>query len=469
MICPLVFGCLLATSGFARVLQEVPSQAVLTVEGEETESLAYETAPVLRRYNIQFWTEEDKAALLQQTENAGADVWQLTPAHADIFLNGSHDQQLDELLIPPASYTDSLLPHTLLGVNQHQPPSNQWNFSSLDNSTFHTIYHPLQEVEDFIQELYRQYPDLVTPVNIGHSAEGREMYALQITKSKQVKRQHASQHDNARKIGFVLMGAQHAREWIATSTAMYLAHALVAEVSEPYSLRKLLDSFDFHIIIEPNPDGYLYTWESDRFWYKNRQVVGPNAKCVGIDMNRNWGYKWKPKSEFGEYFDDSFKRNKKPRVPTDPCSHWYPGHRAFEAPEVNNIANYITTQPNLQAFVELRSYGQMLSSPYSYSCKRIPKDAEDQVEAAMGAAKAVKEVHGTTFKTGRLCENLYKAPGNIVDYMFARAGIKYSYAAHLRDTGTYGFSLPPEWIRPVGEETVALIRSLAAFMTGRKV
>lgn len=29
-----------------------------------------------------------------------------------------------------------------------------------------------------------------------------------------------------------------------------------------------------------------------------------------------------------------------------------------------------------------------------------------------------------------------RAPGNVVDWMYAKAGIKYSYAVHLRDTGT---------------------------------
>lgn len=60
---------------------------------------------------------------------------------------------------------------------------------------------------------------------------------------------------------------------------------------------------DFYIIPVPNPDGYVYTWEQDRFWsvllarlsscktdggprYKNRQNVGPDEECTGIDMNR---------------------------------------------------------------------------------------------------------------------------------------------------------------------------------------
>lgn len=39
----------------------------------------------------------------------------------------------------------------------------------------------------------------------------------------------------------------------------------------------------------------------------------------------------------------------------------------------------------------------VVSSPYSYSCEKVPKDAEDQLEAAMGATNAIKQVHGTTF------------------------------------------------------------------------
>jgi hypothetical protein len=46
-------------------------------------------------------------------------------------------------------------------------------------------------------------------------------------------------------------------------------------------------------------------------------------------------------------------------APTDPCSHWYPGRRAFEAPETNNLANFVESLPGLVAFIDLRSYGQM--------------------------------------------------------------------------------------------------------------
>ena len=93
----------------------------------------------------------------------------------------------------------------------------------------------------------------------------------------------------------------------------------------------------------------------------------------------------------------------------------------------------------------------LVSSPFSYSCKKSPKDAENLIEAATGAASALKSVYGTLFdvriirnysfsahcfQVDRLCHLLYPAPGNILDWMYKVVSIRYSYAVHLRDTGT---------------------------------
>jgi hypothetical protein len=73
-----------------------------------------------------------------------------------------------------------------------------------------------------------------------------------------------------------------------------------------------------------------------------------------------------------------------------------------------------------------------VSTPFSYSCKRSPKDAEDQLEAISGAAYAMKKSHGTVFtvspcvlsllttivhisafQTGQLCSTLYRSVGRL--------------------------------------------------------
>lgn len=56
-------------------------------------------------------------------------------------------------------------------------------------------------------------------------------------------------------------------QWIATSTAMFIAHALLADPSESYSMASLLNTYVFHLVLVPNPDGYVYTWDTDRLWY----------------------------------------------------------------------------------------------------------------------------------------------------------------------------------------------------------
>ncbi|KAI0055428.1 peptidase M14 [Artomyces pyxidatus] len=391
------------------------------------------------------------------------DVWQVTHSHVDIYFpDAAHAP--DWLLNP---YTDFIHNNTNSPEPERPlsrfpvPPTNQ-SVGSLTNSTFHASYHSLSDIYDFIRDLAAEHPHQISVVPLGHTGEGRELFALEISSSSFAKYRSHDQNLQAplvaatEPLGFLISGAQHAREWVASAAALYLAHALVANASEPYSLTHLLDRYNFYIIPVPNPDGYVYTWETDRFWYKNRLPLGPEAKCVGVDMNRNWGYKWKSHSK-------DFKA-----PPQDTCSHWYPGRRPFQAPEVNNIANYILQKPRLKAFMDLRSYGQMLSAPYSYSCKKSPKDAEDQLEAISGASHIVKKSHGTVFTTGTLCSTLYRAPGNIVDWMYARMGVKYSFAAHLRDTGTYGFALPPQWIRPVGEETTKMIEYLADFIYGKE-
>ncbi|KAF9811509.1 hypothetical protein IEO21_06560 [Rhodonia placenta] len=445
-----IYWTFFSVSAHARTL-DVNRQTVL---GAGTQGSLDADDGLLKSFSVlpdKGWGVDD---ILDEAGATGADVWRISQSHVDIYFPTLHDY-----LSSP--FHDIDLPHNTSRVSRAAliPPStsgrdtgpSSWNLTSLSNSTFHSVYHPLEEIEEFVEAMAILYPDIVQLVNIGHSAEGREMVAMRISKG--------SGGSLKQKAGFVVTGAQHAREWVATSTALYLTHALVAGASEPYAMSSLLDYYDFYVIPVPNPDGYVYTWEHNRLWYKNRQVIGPHEKCVGIDMNRFvHGHKWKAKARF-----PTVKANK-PSTPTDPCTPWYPGHRAFEAPEVNNIANFITTLPALKAYIDFRSYGQILSTPWAYSCKKTPKDAEDQIEAAHGAARAIKLAHGTAFTTGTLCSMLYKAPGNVVDWMYAKAGIKYAYAVHLRDTGTYGFSLPPEWIRPVGEESAKMIQFLAEFI-----
>lgn len=86
-----------------------------------------------------------------------------------------------------------------------QPMSfSQWNLSGIGpkNNTFHDSYHPLHEIDMFISELVDSFPELVTVIKLGHSAEGREMLGVKLSRNIGKKP----------RLGFVIHGAQHARE-----------------------------------------------------------------------------------------------------------------------------------------------------------------------------------------------------------------------------------------------------------------
>ncbi|KAH7335603.1 hypothetical protein B0J17DRAFT_670765 [Rhizoctonia solani] len=488
-----------------------PAQQPLRAPHHNSDLPANYTSFELRRYGVS--GHEDLTHMIDLVNQANIDIWHFAPSHVDVHMDTTAD-----LPEPLAGRRYTTLPHSFPYNYDYHPTTPisskrpKIDLSSLEDNEFHRAYHTYEEIDQFVVALASQYPELVEVVWLGASSEQRDVFAIRIgTRSRGGDKRHKKHkkkhnawavyplfevvHDYARNLisrlaelgglisrdhatsmrdvysnprfdvitqsrpiknRVVIQGAQHAREWIASATALYVAHALVAPEDESGSLRHLLDDFDFTIIPVPNPDGYAYTWTTDRLWYKNRMRLQADVpgydSCLGIDMNRNWGYQWNTS-------DDGFSGG-----PQDPCSHWYPGAYPFQAPEVTAIANYIRRTPKIRAFLDLRSYGQQLMYPYSYSCEQVAPHAEDLIEAALGATKALRETHGIPYTSGASCELLYPAPGNIIDWMYGDANVKYSYSLMLRDTGTYGFLLPPRQIQPVGEETAAAVKSLVKFI-----
>ncbi|CAE6462383.1 unnamed protein product [Rhizoctonia solani] len=489
-----------------------PAQQPLLPSIQSSGLPANYTSFELRRYGIS--SHEDLVHMIDLVHQANIDIWHLTPSHVDI-----HMDTMADLPLSLANRRYTTLPHSFPYNYDYHPTTTssskrpKIDLSSLQDNEFHRTYHTFDEIDQFVVALASQYPKLVEIVWLGASSEERDVFAIRIGKRSRAGHKKGKKHKNGKhstwethpfvevvhhyarnfisrlaelgglisrghaitmrdlysnprfdaiaqsrpiKDRVVIQGAQHAREWIASATALYVAHALVTPEDEPGSLQHLLDKFDFTIIPVPNPDGYAYTWSTDRLWYKNRMQLQPHAsvsnECQGIDMNRNWGYQW---NASGDGLSGGSQ---------DPCSHWYPGAYPFQAPEVTAIANYISRTPKIRGFLDLRSYGQQLMYPYSYSCEHVAPHAENLIEAALGATKALRETHGVPYTSGASCELLYPAPGNIIDWMYGEAGVKYSYSLMLRDTGTYGFLLPPRYIQPVGEETAAAVKSLAKFI-----
>ncbi|OBZ77987.1 hypothetical protein A0H81_01861 [Grifola frondosa] len=137
---------------------------------------------VLKRFvaqPTQGWEVND---ILEAAEAANADVWQVGHSHVDIFSHNDFQSPLNDAKLLLQS--QSQIPNT----HASQPPvrlsPGSWDLSSLANTTYHSSYHPLYEIEEFMQEMAEQYPGFVQLVNLGHSAEGREMFAMRLSKTR---------------------------------------------------------------------------------------------------------------------------------------------------------------------------------------------------------------------------------------------------------------------------------------------
>jgi hypothetical protein len=114
----------------------------------------------------------------------------MSRSHVDVYFPHPDVAQAElghlRLHLPPG--TSHRIERVNREVHTHSAPApvvagkarTRWDVESPSNATFHEQYHPLHEIESFVRDLAAAYPQQVSIVPLGHSGEGREMFALEI-------------------------------------------------------------------------------------------------------------------------------------------------------------------------------------------------------------------------------------------------------------------------------------------------
>jgi len=82
-------------------------------------------------------------------------------------------------------------------------------------------------------------------------------------------------------------------------------------------------------------------------------------------------------------------------------------------------------------------------------------------DLGLEAAAALRAIHNTAFQVGSVTELLSPGAGGSDDWAYGSGIFEYSYTLEIRDTGRYGFLLPPAQIIPSGEECLEAFKSFA--------
>ncbi|KAF2808724.1 uncharacterized protein BDZ99DRAFT_499143 [Mytilinidion resinicola] len=437
---------------------------------------------IVMRFTIR--TAEEASALAEATDVLFLDVWEFNDNWVDIRLAKDVVPSLLGLL-PASLQTSHVALMQDLGLAQAifdsypSPSSTQFHedrsftptlrASSSAENIFFQDYQPLSVITPWMNLMASMFTTHVRRINVGISYEGRDIPALRVGV-------HPTNNDEPSKPRktILLTGGSHAREWISTSTVNYVAWSLITSYGKTPSITRLLESFDFVFVPTLNPDGYVYSWETDRLWRKNRQPTSLRF-CRGVDLERTYPFQWDGASTQG-----------------NPCSESFAGDSPFDGVEAKRFADWARNETennnvDLVGFLDLHSYSQQVLYPYSYTCHAEPPTLEDLEELAHGLAKAIRiSRKGQPYKVTSACDGnvaITKNPkdgkeerillpriesggGSALDWFYHELRVKHAYQIKLRDTGSYGFLLPKENIVPTGVEMLDAVLYLGRYMLG---
>ncbi|XP_049948177.1 carboxypeptidase B-like [Schistocerca serialis cubense] len=320
-------------------------------------------------------------------------------------------------------------------IDEENPPMSDEDLDDLMGRNGHRMewqsYHRLADIHQFLDFLAATYPQRFSVQTIGSSVQGRPLKVVRVSSGK----------PGAPAIW--VDGGIHAREWISPASVTYFLNTLV---DQPEALGAAGSSVDWFVLPVVNPDGYEFSHSSDRLWRKNRGGSG-SGRCAGIDLNRNFGYRWGGQG-----------------ASRRPCDETYAGPSKFSEPETSAIRNFVSANRNIKAYVSFHSYGQYVLYPWGYAAV-VPPDHEELKRVGQRIASAIARGGGGSYTVGPAGATLYPASGGSDDWAKGSQGIKYAYTVELRDRGRHGFVLPAQYIVPTGRDAVAALAVVAEAVT----
>ncbi|CAF4587988.1 unnamed protein product [Rotaria sp. Silwood1] len=290
----------------------------------------------------------------------------------------------------------------------------------------HDTFHNYDQLTTWLKEIVNSHSTLATLLSIGKTYENRDIWLVKLT----------SNNGQAKKKIFMDFGI-HAREWISPATGAYIINELLTKYATGGDAKTILDTWELHIVPVLNPDGYAHSHSTARMWRKNRRPT--SGTCIGVDLNRNFGYMWN-----------------KGGSSSNPCDDTYHGGSAMSENEAKALQNYMTNKP-WDTYLTFHSYGQgyTTADPPNFNLLK---------SKAKVSADAIRSVNGRVYTIGSSAQLLYVASGGSEDWTAGTLKILYSYCYELPPTGGTGFLAPTSEIKKTGHETyIGLVAFLKTF------
>ncbi|KAI8872006.1 Zn-dependent exopeptidase, partial [Ramicandelaber brevisporus] len=231
--------------------------------------------------------------------------------------------------------------------------------------------------------------------SIGKTIEGRDIFAVEISSPSRLR------PDGTPKKTAYHEFNMHAREWLTSAVGQYYADSLVkAYRSKDARVTAILDNTVIALVPVVNPDGYAYTWTTDRMWRKNRRNNGNDT--FGVDLNRNFPLFWGKEGASDDPASDSF----------------YGAHPASE-PETRAIMKYYSSLKNKITALEVHTCAQFIGYPFGGTAQ-LPQqpDLDNFKTIATKMADTAAKGGGKKYRVFNLYNDLVPFTGLSIDYFY---------------------------------------------------
>jgi len=379
-------------------------------------------------------TEEQLAVLREWGNDPHFDFWEETDKlgrHATVMVPPKQLGKLQSTLAKFSIQAHVVNENVQRSVDAERAEIEQITKTSGKRFEYNT-FNRYESIIDELEEMKRRCPEGFTceTYDIGMSTEDRALRVFKISAIGGGQRQ-----------GVWMDSLIHAREWIAGSTVLKIMDNFLSNYGTDRDTTYMLDTYDWYFLPVMNPDGYINSWDEFRLWRKNMRPPHPDDwinQCYGVDLNRNYDIYW---------MNDGT---------TDiPCLDNYGGPGPASEPETVAVqAEAMRLGNDLIAWVSVHSFSYLWLTPWGntdddWECD-IPADYEDMMNVTRATAVATGRTHGSgPWEYGSCCTVLYAASGSTMDYVKARAGVKYTFTPELRGDN---FIISPAEVHPSFEE-----------------
>jgi hypothetical protein len=294
-------------------------------------------------------------------------------------------------------------------------------------------YHDYAEMMADIDVVLADRPAIISKQSIGQSYEGRTIWAIKIS-------DNVGADEPEPEVLFEHL--HHAREHLTVEQALEIIHLLTdnyranpANITTQLEQRvsDIVNSREIWIVPMVNPDGAEYDISSGQFqnWRRNRQPV-PDSSALGVDLNRNWGYKW------GCCGGSSGK----------PGTSTYRGPSAWYAPEVVALRDFVLSRrvggvQQISEAISWHTFNEQVMWPYGYTTNDVPRDMTADDHAAF--VKLGTEVAQRNGYTPQQMSDLYILDGGASDWLYGDQRIfAFTIEMYPTDGSHVGGFYPPD-------------------------